>query len=1090
MAKSLEDILSEAAKDSKNINSLAKSVNELTAAKKAFMAAGDPKGVLAAQKMVKTIEALIKTTEDYEDQLKLLKKAQKEGRDLSEEEIKTLNRVIKEKEKATDNTLRLNKKAIASTEALGRSQAQYEADALRYFRTYTLGGKVFHGLTETISKYAANLTFAGLVQKAWNRHIQSSEIQQNILIQSYKGFRVEQEESTKATTKFGNTLEEAGGKAGKNAAGALTFAKATLTMSTAIAQTEATAQRMGVSTEHVGDAFTKFARITGSQTPAVLKTLSEGAITVSRAMGISVPEAIDFVSTRMDKFGGSASGAIASMYNMQKEAERTNKEFGRTVIRGDDVVRTIQDISKQTTIYGIDQRFVGNILRENVARLQSTGKSYDAAQRQAKAFTEAVTGKAPEWMQVYAAFDVSDKLLQNFKGDELNEGMKKELEAAKPGLSKEVENLMKGSGGKLTYSVKRAIGELTSGTTVGIGAMNKEILKLAKHPEGLTLISKQFGVSLADSIGMVESAKALEQKQTAISKITAKTVKYDEFSFNVGKKEIKLNDVQIKQMKEIDASSKSASDKETEKKELMESIYSQANDMATIDNDRLRLQAEEKTNLEQIGKINTYIANAQKQKAEYQVKLAKATTDKEKKELTNEIARIDKMIAGKELERSRYESKSEEEKGKAAGLKTVEDINKELLNEFSAYANVTGKSLQAMVTELTSTKGLLIAAGLVGMTRYLLNYTGALARIEKLLAMKSFGGGGDGSGGDGSGDGDGIGSGDGSGGGDSSDKKGKGKNKKGAKKGVKKGAKKGAKTPIKPKSKKGRVGAVIGLAVAGIAIASMFSGGEAKAAEKSDKDSDDAEGKKAETEDAKKAATDAVEKAKEEKEDKEKENKEKGSSISEKIDTGLAAGSMISSFGGVAAKAMNFAKGAKAIPLVGNVVAGGFALKTAWDIYEKWSKDPKSVSKADAIKMAMQLGGMIPGIGNLVAIADISADVTGVYAKLDTPIIDPLDKNMGKGAESTSALAGAKIPSNAGKELGQKSGAKLDQDIMKTTTATGPILADTSSGAAPTGSFMGGPSADGSITLKIENFMNAFAKSNTMMKQGVQRQSG
>jgi hypothetical protein len=707
------------------------------------MAAGDPKGILAVQKMTKAIKTLMDSTSDYEDELKKLKKAQEEGRELSEDEIKTLDRVTKARDKASENVLKIDREFINSKEKIKKANAEYEADAIKNFRTNTIMGQGFVKLTDTVSKYAAGLTFGGLVQKAWTRHVQSAEIQQNILIQSYKGFRLEQDAATKTTDEFGNTIASTSDKTKKGVSDTIAYTKAALDMSTALAKTEATAQRMGVSTEYVGDAFTKFSRITGSRDTAVLKTLTEGAITVSRAMGITVPEAIDFVSTRMDKFGGSASSAIASMYNMQKEAERTNKEFGRTVIRGDDVVRTIQDISKQTTIYGIDQRFVGNILRENVARLQSTDKSYDAAQRQAKAFTEAVTGKAPEWMQVYAAFDVSEKLMQNFNGEELSEEMKAELKAAKPGLESEVEALLKESGGKLTYSVKRALGEMTSGTTIGIGAMNKQILKLAKHPEGLVLISKQFGVSLADARGMVESAKALEQKQVAISAITAKKVDYDKFSYKIDKQTIPLNDLQIQQMKEIDASGKSEAERNMAKKELLESIISQKNDEITIDNDRARLLAEEQTNLKQIEKINTYIANAQKKKAEYQKQLLAATTDKERGELQKEIARIDKMIAGKELEKSRYESKSEEEKGKAAGLKTVEEINKELLNEFGDYADTTGKSLKAMVTELTDTKGLLIAAGIAGMTRYLLNYTGALARIEKALAMRAIGGGSD-----------------------------------------------------------------------------------------------------------------------------------------------------------------------------------------------------------------------------------------------------------------------------------------------------------------------------------------------------------
>jgi hypothetical protein len=85
---------------------------------------------------------------------------------------------------------------------------------------------------------------------------------------------------------------------------------------------------------------------------------------------------------------------------------------------------------------------------------------------------------------------------------------------------------------------------------------------------------------------------------------------------------------------------------------------------------------------------------------------------------------------------------------------------------------------------------------------------------------------------------------------------------------------------------------------------------------------------------------------------------------------------------------------------------------------------------------------------------------------------------------TTSALTGAKIPANAAKELA-KMGATPEQ--VAATSANAAAAPAATAAGAPTGSFAGGPNPDGSITLKIDNFMTAFAKSNTMAKQGAMR---
>jgi hypothetical protein len=91
------------------------------------------------------------------------------------------------------------------------------------------------------------------------------------------------------------------------------------------------------------------------------------------------------------------------------------------------------------------------------------------------------------------------------------------------------------------------------------------------------------------------------------------------------------------------------------------------------------------------------------------------------------------------------------------------------------------------------------------------------------------------------------------------------------------------------------------------------------------------------------------------------------------------------------------------------------------------------------------------------------------------------------------ALSGATMPSAVGAELSKAAATtatKVATEAAAATAAT--TTADTGggTGGGMTGSFQGGPSADGSIMLKVENFMTAFSKAGAMSKQKTQRQSG
>ena len=717
--QALGQLASNSAKSSTGVDKLTSSLKKLGP-----LAAKD---IININNLNKAIKENIQVTKQYAKIKAELEKKVNSGNEATEKEIENCEKWAKVERKSAAIVKDAHNQVTDAIDRKQKSQDKTYAAALENFRTNTLLGKSYGVLTSRVTDLAAKFGFLGLAGMALTRHIKAANVQQNILIQSYRGLST----------------------------GVVDFTKNSVALSAAMAHSEAVAQKMGVSTEHVTEAYTKFARIVGTSSPEVLGTLSEGAITVSKSLGISVPEAIDFVSTRMDKFGGSAASAIASLNNIREETKRVNDAFGRTVVRGDDVASTLLDISKQTTMYAIDQRFVGGILRDNISKLQSNGDSYEQASKKAKAFTEAVTGKAPEWMKVFSAQDIYSQIAE-ISPEQFVSQFGSELEAAKPGLTKEVQSILndKNMG---QYSKMMLLQEMLSGTTVGINSMNKQILKLANHPQGVALIAKQFGVTLAEAQGMVTQAKALDEQTKVINKLNAQGIVSLREKFKLGDKEYTLSQDQADEVTRAGEAAKATAkfaamktgqtikNSEVEaaanaaRKAALKGMIDQKQQEQNIENDLARMKNEEIANEKAILGINQQITDLTKRKADMQKKIASMPKGKEKEELQKDMDRIDKLIKGKELDRTRYESKAAEAKGATAGLKTVEEINKQLLTDFQGYSVNTGGYFKAMITEMSDTKGLLIAAGVMGFGQILLKQTGAVGRIEKLLAEYTAG---------------------------------------------------------------------------------------------------------------------------------------------------------------------------------------------------------------------------------------------------------------------------------------------------------------------------------------------------------------
>lgn len=519
--ESLNDVLSEMGELSKKaleindakalagIKNLKKSTEELAAAEKRRNALMSQAAKL--QKDQKNIENELKFSRNKNNH-ELIKQLD----EITKKREETFEGIRKEQElheEASEKIITARDKLIRKHDEEKAKLLEIEEAMREHFREHTLLGKSFGLLTSGVAKFAGGLTFGTLAVKAWDNHLKAAELRQNILIQNFRGFN---DEVSKTTGTIGVLSE------GLNVLGLESMGHAlaaTDKFSDAIAHAEGTAIRMGVPVEAVSDAMLKFSRVAGTSNPEALRSLTEGALAVSRTLGIDTASAVEFVQTRMDKFGGSSASALAALNLVREESEQINKTFGRTVVRGDDIVKTLQSISQESNVYAIDQRLVGSILRDNIARLQASGDSYDLARRKAEAFTKGVTGQAPEWMKILAGEDLTSAMLKSFNEGRFKEEFGEELDKASPGLSQKVRGILtnKSLG---AYDKTRLIQELTAQTSVGINSINKQVLDLYRSSgNSLTVLAKQMNISYEEASGMVTQAEDLEKTMKRVDEL-------------------------------------------------------------------------------------------------------------------------------------------------------------------------------------------------------------------------------------------------------------------------------------------------------------------------------------------------------------------------------------------------------------------------------------------------------------------------------------------------------------------------------------------------------------------------------------------
>jgi hypothetical protein len=517
----IKDVLTDVLKTMDSVDGLKKSLEDLGKLK--VDAGVDLKSIRNVEKLQTAVKSLAKAREALAKAEQEEMEIRKAGNELSEEQKEKYDEAeaaVKKYEKAVVNSAISQKNAIDS---LTKKAEEEKELIMERFKQNTILGKSYNLLTGKVAQFAAGITAGTLALKAIGRFTDAARLRNDMMIASYR--------------KLDDSFSEA--------------LSGTLDYEAAMRKAETAAISMGMANENVSDIMIRYQRVVGNATPEALGALTEATLAMAKVMGITGAQAIDYVQSRMDNFGGTAADALASLDRLRTGTVKYNTSLQQVNIRADDVVRTIQDITNSSNVYAVDQRFLSQVLMRTSATLQSQGESYSYAQKMAENYTKSLTSDAPEWMQITNSFDIAKEVQANTETitDESGKQVKAltsdfaaKLESAKPGLSKKVQDLL--NAGYSQYDVTRLLGETLKDTEVGMTSMSKKIVDLGKS--SISTLAAVYGKSYMEAEEMYKAALKTQEVEKATADFKNKNAKGHGALIDDMKKELGISDALLK----------------------------------------------------------------------------------------------------------------------------------------------------------------------------------------------------------------------------------------------------------------------------------------------------------------------------------------------------------------------------------------------------------------------------------------------------------------------------------------------------------------------------------------------------------------
>lgn len=315
--------------------------------------------------------------------------------------------------------------------------------------------------------------------------------------------------------------------------------------------------KLGIATEEGAQAFKEFSQVVKNpgtaQAAESMRDLTVVTGQLSKVLGVSMPEATEFMIESQLKFNRTAQQSASAMYSVFTASEKYNRELGQTVIRGRDVSKVIFDLARESKAAAQDQELLSKMISSNLLRLQGQGQNYREALEGASLYIRKMTTDAPDWMKILSG----RQLLNTFGtlGQNLSAEMAKQLDAARPGLSDRVKKILTDPS-LSSYAKQGLLQEALEGTQVGLDAMQSQLSTIIKRagPQALSTIQAVYGVSQQEAYRLMDQNKAWQEQTTLRNKIldSSKSAKEVADEYNKGLKDSdKITEATIENIRKL-----------------------------------------------------------------------------------------------------------------------------------------------------------------------------------------------------------------------------------------------------------------------------------------------------------------------------------------------------------------------------------------------------------------------------------------------------------------------------------------------------------------------------------------------------------
>lgn len=269
---------------------------------------------------------------------------------------------------------------------------------------------------------------------------------------------------------------------------------------------------LGYSADEVNSSFKELS-VTASKVGGKLDTEGVAQLTtvtgrLARMLGVSLPEATQYMITMQQRFGASTSATAETMLGIYVATDKYNKEAGRTVIVGRDLTKVMFDLSRETKGAALDQQFLSQTLQANLLQLQAQGRNYSEALEQSSLFVKKMSAEAPDWTKILAGRELRKQFAS---AADITPEMTAQLERARPGLTQRIKEILNSPVDEFTK--QRKLQEALSGTQVGFESMGKGVSQLIDRLGDKANIALQqiYGINATEADALITQTKRTKE---------------------------------------------------------------------------------------------------------------------------------------------------------------------------------------------------------------------------------------------------------------------------------------------------------------------------------------------------------------------------------------------------------------------------------------------------------------------------------------------------------------------------------------------------------------------------------------------------